>query len=118
MSAVIKDTRVNAVLLAGPYNRAVIIATHYWYVTSTTGIFSIMLDTVRETKWPVAVSSNNFPRRHVLRGANMRLIQNVRSRIQHKITHIDKKNSQQTFFLQQTLCAIGLKTSHSTDVKI
>jgi hypothetical protein len=77
--------------IAGPYNRVVNIATHYGYITSTTGIFSIMLDTARETKWLIAVSSNNFPRRHVLRGANMRLIHNVRSQIQHTSTHRQKK---------------------------
>ena len=60
MIAVIKDTRVSAVL-AGPYNHVVTIATHYWYITSTTGIISIVLDTARETKWRIAVSSNNFP---------------------------------------------------------
>ena len=94
MVAVIKDTRVIAGLLTGPYNRVVTIVTHHWYITSTTGISIIMLDAVRETKWPIAVSSNNYSRRHVLKDANIRLTQNIRSRIQHKSTYTDQKNIQ------------------------
>jgi len=68
-----------------------------------------MLDAVRETetKWPIAVSSNNYSRRHILKGANIRLIQNIRSRIQHKNTHtLTKKYSINVAFLSSKISVL------------